>query len=41
VTNDGGSAYSAALAGGAAGTTLTSKSNPTSTGLALGVFHTF
>ena len=41
VTNDGGAAYSAALVGGAAGSTLTSTSNPTSTGLALGIFHTF
>ena len=41
VTNDGGAAYSAALVGGAAGSTLTSTSNPSSTGVALGVFHTF
>jgi len=41
VTNDGGSAYSTALVGGAAGSTLTKTSNPTSTGMALGVFHTF
>jgi len=41
VTNDGGSAYSAALVGGAAGSTLTGTSNPTSTGAALGINHTF
>ena len=41
VTNDGGAAYSAALVGGATGATMTSTSNPSSTGVALGVFHTF
>lgn len=41
VTNDGGSAYSAGGIGGATGGTLTSNKNPSSTGVALGVFHAF
>jgi len=43
VTNDGGKAYSAAGVNGAAGTTVAGAkpANPSSTGLALGVFHTF
>jgi len=43
VTNDGGKAYSAAGVNGAAGTTVagSTPANPSSTGLALGVFHTF
>ena len=41
VSNENGAAFSAGLAGGAAGTTLTSTANPSSTGMAIGVFHTF
>ena len=43
VTNDGGKAYSAAGVNGAAGTTVagSTPANPSSSGLALGVFHTF
>ena len=43
VTNDGGKAYSAAGVNGAEGTTVagSTPANPSSTGLALGVFHTF
>ena len=41
VSNENGAAFSAGLAGGAAGSTLTSAANPSSTGLAIGVFHAF
>ena len=43
VTNDGGKAYSAAGVNGATGTTVAGAkpANPSSTGLAVGVFHTF
>jgi predicted porin len=41
VSNENGRAFSAGLAGGAAGSTLTSTENPSSTGLAIGVFHSF
>jgi predicted porin len=41
VSNTDGANFSAGLAGGAAGSTLTSAANPSSTGLAIGVFHAF
>jgi len=41
VNNENGNNFSAGLAGGAAGSTLTSTANPSSTGLAIGVFHAF
>jgi predicted porin len=43
VTNEAGKAYSAAGVGGSGGTSLsgTSAATPSSTGFAMGVFHTF